>query len=739
MSPSSLTVRRIVFPILTLILTSFVSVVCNAQSTINVPADQATIQAAIDAANNGDTVLVAPGTYTENINFHGKAIIVTSSGGSAVTNIDGGANGSVVTFNSGETTSSQLTGFTIRNGFQNGAAGGGILISGASPTIAGNLITGNHAALGIGISVTNGSPVIKNNTITGNDQTGAGSSGSGGGGILVSGTNSTSPAAPQILGNTIINNSVANGGSGGGISVTFFASPLIQGNLVQGNTSFNSGGGMNLQSFSSLAVLQNVIVNNSTLGGGSGAGVRFSPGSLPQTFFNNTVAGNTASDSTSGVFVTGQGQSVTFTNNIISAVGTQTAVTCSAAISSISPFFSFNDAFSPSGLAWAGICDSTSHSGNISADPQFVSATDFHLQLGSPAVDVGDNSVANLPSTDFDGNPRVLDGNNDCTNTVDLGAYELQASMTAGFFPSTLSFPSQLLGTTSSPQSSTLKSTGTTCFQFAGTQITGDFVIQSNTCPAPGLPAGNSCSFSIAFAPTALGTRLGSLSVTTAGGSSANLSLTGNGTNPAVPVASFSPMFLVFPPEPLTSVSAQAITLSNLGNAPLTINSISATGDFIAASGCVSPLSPGASCAINVSFDPSAIGSRAGFLVVSESADSSPQDLALSGTGVDFALSSSAAGATLARGDTFTFTVTALPQGGSFGSAVAFSCSGVPIHVSCALSPAQVIPGGTGASTMVTVTVNRGRPYPGTFTITITGVSGTLSHSIPFQLVVVKH
>ena len=50
-------------------------------ATINVPAGQPTIQAAINAASNGDTVLVAPGTYRENINFMGKAITVTSSGG----------------------------------------------------------------------------------------------------------------------------------------------------------------------------------------------------------------------------------------------------------------------------------------------------------------------------------------------------------------------------------------------------------------------------------------------------------------------------------------------------------------------------------------------------------------------------------------------------------------------------------------------------------------------------------
>ena len=59
-----------------------------AQTTIRVPLDYPTIQSAINASANGDTVLVAPGTYAENINFSGKAITVTSEGGPEVTLID---------------------------------------------------------------------------------------------------------------------------------------------------------------------------------------------------------------------------------------------------------------------------------------------------------------------------------------------------------------------------------------------------------------------------------------------------------------------------------------------------------------------------------------------------------------------------------------------------------------------------------------------------------------------------
>src|SRR5436309_506423 len=69
-----------------------------AQKTINIPADYPTIQAGINASSNGDTVLVAPGTYNENIDFKGKAITVTSSGGATSTIVDGGFRSPTVTF-----------------------------------------------------------------------------------------------------------------------------------------------------------------------------------------------------------------------------------------------------------------------------------------------------------------------------------------------------------------------------------------------------------------------------------------------------------------------------------------------------------------------------------------------------------------------------------------------------------------------------------------------------------------
>jgi hypothetical protein len=152
--------RNVTNVVVALVLTSPAAL---AQTTLHVPAAFATIQAAIVAAGGGATVLVAPGIYSERLDFLGKAITVRAANGPAATTIDGNQGGPVVTFVSGEGPASVLEGFTIRNG--RGATiappgvsqGGGIHCSGASPTIRGCVITANFGGSGAAMILVPGS------------------------------------------------------------------------------------------------------------------------------------------------------------------------------------------------------------------------------------------------------------------------------------------------------------------------------------------------------------------------------------------------------------------------------------------------------------------------------------------------------------------------------------------------------------------------------------------------------
>ena len=136
--------------IIPLIILSLVFVYTQVHAAvINVPADQPTIQSGIDAAKNGDTVLVADGIYrgdgNANINFNGKRITVKSENGAKNTVIDSQhkSNTRGITFNNDETRESVLDGFTIKNGKHQ--FGSGIYCDNASPIIRNCIILHNRA------------------------------------------------------------------------------------------------------------------------------------------------------------------------------------------------------------------------------------------------------------------------------------------------------------------------------------------------------------------------------------------------------------------------------------------------------------------------------------------------------------------------------------------------------------------------------------------------------------------
>jgi len=244
-------------------------------ATISVPTVQyPTIQAGIDAAVNGDTVLVADGTYTgegnKNLDFNGKAITVVSENGPNSTIIDCEGEGRGFWFHTGEGENSVLSGFTVTNGQSN--YGGGIACFNASPTITNCIITENDAkivgafdGLGGGIYCDASAPIIRNSIISKN------SASQYGGGIAVE-----NGSSPNITDSTIIENSTSIGGMGvysrdGTLSLT---NCTIQDNF----SSSTAGSGGGIYGIDSDIVMANCVISGHRVG--EGGGIHCSGGSL---------------------------------------------------------------------------------------------------------------------------------------------------------------------------------------------------------------------------------------------------------------------------------------------------------------------------------------------------------------------------------------------------------------------------------------------------------------------------
>ncbi len=189
---------------------------------INVPGDQPTIQEAIDAASDGDEVVVAPGTYNEAISLLGKAITLRSSDGPEVTTIDANGSDTVVRCDGWEGPETVITGFTITGGK---AEGGGGMYNFGTPTVTHCRFIGNHAKFGGGgmYNEQGSSARVINCTFNGN-------SAPIGGGMY-----NCCEASPKIINCTLANNNadlaggIFNSGPG--------TNPMVINTILWGNES----------------------------------------------------------------------------------------------------------------------------------------------------------------------------------------------------------------------------------------------------------------------------------------------------------------------------------------------------------------------------------------------------------------------------------------------------------------------------------------------------------------------
>ena len=285
-----------------------------------------TIQEAVDQSWTGDTVIVWPGTYYENLNIDNKDLVLQSKGGADATTLDGSKSGSVIVIRGGVTSAAKVCGFRIVNG--TGFAwfgtiskeGGGIYVGRSWPRICHNQFVGNEARSGGALVVrteeeTTPLPeiVVESNLFEGNRAT------QNGGAIRLANVNA------RISDNVFLYNVAAFDGGAvddrSGVSVSYV------GNYFAYNHATDKGGGMNLTSGGapgSIIVANNTLTSNTSLGldmfdSGSGGGVRI--GGRTGIVRNNTIVfndGRSLSNASGGGISLGwEVQDLEIANNII--------------------------------------------------------------------------------------------------------------------------------------------------------------------------------------------------------------------------------------------------------------------------------------------------------------------------------------------------------------------------------------------------------------------------------------
>ena len=246
---------------------------------------------------------------------------------------------------------------------------------------------------------------------------------------------------------------------------------------------------------------------------------------------------------------------------------------------------------------------------------------------------VGARTATYNLADDATGNPQAITLN----GTGQAAAKTISQNYTA------FTFNTQNVGSTSAAQTVTLSNTGNTTVTFSGGGFTligadpGDFTITASTCGAT-LVVGGNCAVSVAFAPTAAGSRTATLNIADdAGNSPQQVTLSGTGQAVAMTLSLNTNNLNFGSQNAGTTSAAQSVTATNTGNVTVTIASVTLGGsnpaEFTIGTDTCGTLAVNASCTVSLTFTPAANGARSAILQFSDNATGSPQTVLLTGTG----------------------------------------------------------------------------------------------------------
>ncbi|MBZ5642597.1 MAG: choice-of-anchor D domain-containing protein [Acidobacteriia bacterium] len=205
-----------------------------------------------------------------------------------------------------------------------------------------------------------------------------------------------------------------------------------------------------------------------------------------------------------------------------------------------------------------------------------------------------------------------------------------------GVAPTSLTFGSQAVSSTSAAQTVTATSVGLNSLTIANVAVSGDFAVSSNTCNSTPMPTAATCTINVTFTPTTAGARSGSLTISSNDPNTPTI-VPLSGTGSTSPAALISPTTLNFGKQGMGTTSATLpVNLASVGVNPLNLSDIQVTGDFnFPSSTCTAePMTTGVGCTMNVTFTPTASGTRTGSLIIISDDPSSPTIVTLSGTTV---------------------------------------------------------------------------------------------------------